>query len=254
MSPLWNKPGLRAYLRPDGVHLVQLSRGRRPSLQDKAAFSWAHGDWRNGLATLEPWLAAHAGMAIEFVLSSSLCRFITLPRDQTLTEQTARLALARLLFERHYGEDPALFEFALSPLHFGATQQAVAVSAEFIKSVQSLPVRQGCQLRGITPLLSCIWDRYERRLPGTNGTLALLEENRLTCAHYERRQVVAVQIRPGSAIASLLAEADADNPIQLLALQQPSLPLHVHRIELPLLEGYSPESDGNYAPALWGAL
>ncbi|CAD5369844.1 hypothetical protein RA210_U110099 [Rubrivivax sp. A210] len=180
MSRWWGER-LRIGLAPDRVELaLRKGLGRAPELQAiECARDPGQPPWQAALAALEDTLtglALRGGVAV--VLSNHLVRYQVLAWQAEINGARELEQLARLQFERVFGEAAAGWTVRCSVGGWGQASLACAVDTALVEALTALLARRGLRLTSLQPLLMAAYNGHRRALP-RNAALAIVEPGRL---------------------------------------------------------------------------
>lgn len=190
MSRLWAER-LRIGLAPGRVELVRLglTGGGRPVKAAGVAVAPAPDapPWSAALEALDAPLAGFAarGAAVAVVLSNHWVRYLVLPWQPTLVGPAELHALARLRFERTFGEAAAGWTIRCSDPAWGEATVACAVDAALIDALRARLAARRLRLASVQPLLMAAYNQVRRQL-ATGAAFAIVESGRLCLGLFDQ--------------------------------------------------------------------
>lgn len=201
MSPSWTER-LRIALSPDGVALLHLGRGWRPRAKahrHETLTRDATCSWQPALEAMARLIAVgrppHA--ALEVVLSNYWVRYAVIPWNDQVTRTDERLALARLQFQKTFGDVALQWDIRLSAADYGAPQVAAAVDRELMNGLRLIAEQTRLRLDSVQPLLMAGYNLRAAELARADTAwFVVAEPGRFTVAYRQQGQWSTVFARP----------------------------------------------------------
>lgn len=273
---LLSRDQVRIVMCADRLIAVRLARGIRRRVLSKEIFPVPGPgvDWQPALPVLSQLLKQPAWQNADtsVILSSRFMRYQLMPAAQAVLSEAERLALARHVYSRTYGESAASLALRVSGGHFGAGSVVCGVEQELLAGLRQAVEASSAKLVSIQPCLMSAFNGWRAALGRQTQWFALVESGVLCTALLHQGQWKSLRVKRISEdwlgelqlalrrerIADGLAEKtvkvsvclDDDREIELPAGEKASF----DRLRLPSAPGFSPLTDGRYAMALAGAL
>ena len=188
MSPLW-RDELGIFLAPHKLSLMRLARGVRP--KPAGDTGWVNerpgeSGWTASLNALDALLAKPEwqGAVARVVVSDQWVRYATVPYASALSGSAERLAHARQILIRIYGEVVGQWKVTLADTAPGATQIACAIPLAFLDELNNLLIRHGTPLKSLQPQLVSAFNHWRPQLPGSGAWFVSIEQGTLSAARF----------------------------------------------------------------------
>jgi len=206
---LLSRERLVVSLAPERLNAVRLSGGWRPRLLDQQAVVLQASTplWTAGLEAMELLLddPAWSNLDLTLILSGHYVRYAVLPKGEHLGA-SEQADLARLIFRNIYGELARDWELRVSPNN---RQPMLACGLpKALLAALSAACEGRATLQSIQPGLMTVFNRARPLIGRQRGTLAVVENGRITLADIDAGQWQTVSSRAWAAAAlpELLAE------------------------------------------------
>jgi hypothetical protein len=187
-------------LAPDRLSALWLGGLLKPRLLDRHAIQ-LHGQdagqWDRGLDALEALLseAVWKGRDIAVILSSHYVRHAIFPASRGLSD-TARQALAEVVFRETFGDLARDWELRVSPAAAGKQTLACGVPRSLLAALRIVCGGRG-RLYSIQPGLMPVFNQIRQQIGKSVCHLALVETGRITLAFIEDEQWRYIESRAG---------------------------------------------------------
>lgn len=248
---------LRVYLSRRGLAVCIVAGRFRPVVRSKTILPSTTSDCDGthgvsaALTALTTWLHVHPiRSSIEWVVGIDHVRYLLLPWDERLSNQSFCHTLAAALFAQQStsSEIPfSAYQMRLAPLSFGQPLLAALIPSDVIREITTFASRHQCRTRRITPALSVVWDRFFVRMKSDSGILALVEGQRLLRVTYDHGHITSLSVQPFSGEPASAIPGGA-------TLAFPSRNLTMPASGDLALKGLAPDDDARLAYALCGVF
>jgi hypothetical protein len=247
---------LRVYIAHDIVAVCRTEGRFRPKIREKTILPLpsmsresAH-ELSEALLALAAWLQRGTQQgAVEWIVGFDQVRYLTLPWDERLYSKSFCHALAKALLSRQLeGNDVTTLSSAvlhLAPAAHGRSRLAALIPGHVVNTLVSFSKTQGWRTTKITPALAVVWDNFFNRFRKGQGTLALIEGQRLQHIAYDRGNIVGLKVRP-------FREMVGPSPHDVADFRFPSSDTRIHGGEALQVQGMVPGDDIRLAYALCG--
>ena len=271
MLPLW-RDRISVEFSPRSVAWVRLARGLHPDVvakgQENVLPQAGEPLWQAALVKLQQIMLGGEWKSAEVtvVLSNHFVRYDCLPWNEAVNDEDEQLALARHRLTHIYGSASQTWTLRLSPAGKGDARLVAAVDDAFLEMLKQAMAEAGIKLHSIQPYLMASFNRYAKSLAQGDGWFVAAEGGRFALALFRGGQWKRILLRRGGDMATLHEWLERENLVsgegaacREVFLFGPELPreavlpsYHLHRLELPASQGYSPITDGQYAIAMSG--
>jgi len=181
----WWGEGLRVGLAPDRVELAyRRGWGREPEpIQVDCQRQAGQPLWQAAIAALDGALTELGGESglsggAAVVLSNHLVRYQVMAWQSEINGARELEQLARLQFERVFGDATSSWTLRCSEGGWGQTSLACAVDTALLGALSDCMSKHGLRLASLQPLLMAAYNGFRRSLP-RNAALAIVEPGRL---------------------------------------------------------------------------
>jgi len=187
-------------LAPERLSALRVGGLLRQRLRDRHAMLFQTDDqakWDKGLVALEALLAEPGwrGREIAVILSSHYVRHVVLPPSRGLGEEERR-NLAGAVFHDTFGELARDWEIRVSPAASSMPTLACGLPRQLLTGLRSICEGRG-KLVSVQPSLMPVFKRARRLIGKGAGSLALVEQGRVTLASVDNGQWKYVDSRAG---------------------------------------------------------
>ena len=271
MLPLW-RDRISVELSPHSVAWVRLARGLRPSVtaKNQEAVLPQAGEplWQAALVKLQQIMLGGEwkNADVTVVLSNHFVRYDCLPWNAELKDEEEQLALASHRLTNIYGAAVQKWTLCLSPSGKGESRLVAAVESTLLELLKRAMIEAGIKLHSIQPYLMASFNRYAKNLARGDGWFVVAEAGRFTLALFRGGQWRRVLLRRGGDMVALHEWLERENlsdgedtscrEVFLFGFEshrEAALPSYrLHKLELPVCEGYSPKTDAQYSMAMSG--
>lgn len=274
MSPLW-RDELRIVLCPDRVILARLGRGWRPRVLTKEVLPFQPGangfEWQPSLDALADRLkgAKDESANAVVILSNHFVRYTLVRWDEQLTDPREQEALARICFQKTYGDLANDWTIRMSDEGYGLPCIACAIDRMLPEAIVRTLAPTRLRLTSIRPYFVAAFNQWRRRLGDTRSFLLVAEPGRVCAGLLGDEKWFSVRMIPilDNLVdelpellhrEALLAGLDSIVTSYLFAPEEPNFVLPagagiaVETLKLPAREGFSPYTDARFGMALSG--
>lgn len=201
MSPSW-RSRLRITLSPGQARAV-LVAGRPRQVEKTAVWHCPPSEedshpWQGALRALADAMPSFGvrGAPATVVLSNHFVRYALLPWSDQVTGAQERQALARILFEKHFGSQAAGWSIRLSDGAYGEASLASAVDPQLPDAILATCAAAGLKSPSIQPALMTVFNDHRRQLTAPNACLVVAEPGKLGLLAAHHGQCLAVRTMP----------------------------------------------------------
>lgn len=271
MLLLW-RDRISVELSPQSVAWVRLARGLHPNVvakgHESALPQTGEPVWQAALLKLEQMILGEEwkNADVTVVLSNHFVHYDCLPWNEAVNDEEEQLALARHRLTHIYGPAVQTWALRLSPGGKGDARLVAAVDDTFLERLKQAMAEAGIKLHSIQPYLMASFNRYAKNLAQGDGWFVAAEGGRFALALFRGGQWKRILLRRGDDMATLHEWLERENlasgegaSCREVFLFGPELPketvlpsYHLHRLDLPACQGYSPITDVQYALAMSG--
>lgn len=271
MLPLW-RDRIGVELSPQSVAWVRLGRGLHPDVVAKGHENVlpqaGEPVWQAALVKLEQLIIGEQWKSAEVtvVLSNHFVRYDCLPWNEGVDDEDELLALARHRLAHIYGSAAQAWALRISPAGKGDARLVAAVDDSFLEMLKQSMAEAAVKLHSIQPYMMASFNRYAKGLAQGDGWFVAAEGGRFALALFRGGQWKRILLRRGDDMAALHEWLERENlasgegaSCREVFLFGPELPreaalpsYHLHRLELPACQGFSPITDVQYAIAMSG--
>lgn len=260
----------------DRLLVVRLGRGIRPRVVAKQVFPVdADGaDWKPAFAMLatvlkqDAWQRADAAV----VLSNRFVRYQLLPWSDAPLSRAEQRAHAQHVFAQAYGEAAASLELRLSDAPFGALTPVSGIEQELAAGIRDALAASPLKLLALQPYLMSAFNGWRRKLGHDTQWFVLIEAGMMCAGLLHQGQWQALRTRQVGEnwfeeLQLVMHREQLSNhvaeQVKLVSVYMPqaghaTLPVapdwSFRRLQLRVVPGFAPVSDGQYGMALAGAL
>lgn len=184
MSRLWPDK-LRVTLCPDRVEFVRSSNSLRPRILESETISCdienSNPPWIAPVAVLKHRLQSLPSKHdVTVTLSNHFVHYALLPWSDVLVSDEERLALARICFEKIYGDMARHWSLRVSYAGYGQPCIASGIDQALLDGIQNACAGSKGRLASLQPLLMTVLNRFRKQLKG-DGFMALVVEPGRAC-------------------------------------------------------------------------
>ena len=271
MLPLW-RDRISVEFSPHSVAWVRLARGLHLDVvakgQENVLPQTGEPVWQAALLKLKQMMPGEEwkNAEVTVVLSNHFVRYDCLSWNEAVDDEDEQLALARHRLTQTYGPAAQTWALRLSPAGKGDARLVAAVDDALLEMLKQAMAEAGIKLHSIQPYLMASFNRYAKSLAQGDGWFVAAEVGRFAMALFRGGRWQRILLRRGDDMAALHEWLERENltggegaSCREVFLFAPSLPrdavlpsYHLHRLELPACQGYSPITDVQYAIAMSG--
>jgi hypothetical protein len=254
---LFSHAEIRVHLAPNALMACEVQRSwLKPTVTRKASFEFVSGERASALDALQAWIGeAPARRSIIWIVGPTEAQYFMLPWSPASVDRSMRDAYARAQFEQLYGREASGAAFCFAEPSEDCGQLVSCISIELHAELAAHAERSRCELGGIKPSISAVWDRFRDVLDTEQGTLCVVEGDRQAIVRHNKRRIEEIVVkRCGGKDAGVLAgrhgvfrrfsNASGHAPAAETAAE----------LKLPKRRGFAGAQDAAYSFALCGAL
>lgn len=199
MSLLWPDK-LRITLYPDRIELVRSSGDLRPRVLASETIPCDiendNPQWMAPVAALKQrLLALPSKHNVTVALSNHFVQYTLVPWSDALVNDEERLSLARICFEKIYGDMARHWSLRVSHAGYGQPCIASAIDQALLDGIQSAYAGSKARLTSLQPLLMAVFNRFCTQFKGKDF-MALLAEPGHVCLLRGQRSLVEIKSLP----------------------------------------------------------
>lgn len=246
----------RVHLAADTLMACELRRSwRGKQVIRKESFDFEPGERGAAMRELSNWIGdSSSRRSIVWIIGPAEAEYFVLPWSPALLDLGMRDAYARALFEQLYQRDASTAAFGFGNAAHGSSQLVSWVSVQLPVELAEHARQSGCQLKGIKPAISTVWDRFRDVLETEAGTLCIEDGRHQAIVRHNRKRIEDIVIRhcgkshagPGK-LAGVFRRFSNETSRSPVDTSPGDLNLQAGK-------GFKGATDGAYAFALCGAL
>jgi len=221
----------------------------------KASFEFEPDERATAMHALAAWIAqAPRPRSIVWIVGPTEAQYFVLPWSPAHANRPLRDAYARERFEQFYEKDASLCTFCFSEQNAGKDQMVSCMSNELHAELVAHAVRAGCELAGIKPSISTVWDRFRALLETEQGTLCVVDGNRQAIVRHNCTQIEDIVVKSRGELPGLPASRQGVLRIFSNAVTREPVVRADAKLNLPTRRGYVAAQDAAYSFALCEVL
>lgn len=222
----------------------------------KQCFAFAPGEHSAALLALREWMGSPSGRgSLEWVLGNTAVRYLLLPWTPDLANASLRQAFAVALFEQQFKQDASAYAMCFASPRYGQALMVACVSKALLVELKAHARSAGVRLASITPGVAAVWNRFEKLLASEQGTVSLVDGDRLVALCHKQGCINSIALRPFDPDPTgdiVMPSTGAQGRQRVFAsIWLPQLPEEI-RLSLRNGEGFREQEDATYAFALCG--
>jgi len=182
VSRLWPDK-LRVALYPDRIEAVRSSGGLRPRILESQTIpcnTEKNGPlWTSAVIALKQRLQALPSKHhVAVTLSNHFVHYALVPWSDALVNDEERLSLARICFEKTYGDLARHWALRVSHAGYGQPCLASAVGQALVDGIQNACTGSHGRLVSLQPSLMTVLNRFRKKLKGKDSMVLVVEPGR----------------------------------------------------------------------------
>lgn len=256
MTSLLGRAEIRVHLAPGTLIACEVRRlWLKPLVTRKAHFDFEAGARGPAMDALAAWIAqGPPGRALTWIIGAGEAQYFVLPWSPALIDRGLRDAYARARFEQVFDQDATRSAFYFSRPSDDNGQVVSCVPIELPEELTAFARRTGCELAGIKPSVSMVWDQFRDVLETERGTLCIVDGDRQAIVRHDMKRIKDITVKSSS--NAVLATSRREGVFRRFSNEAPTAPLPASSadLRLPAQAGFVGAQDAAYAFALCGAL
>lgn len=181
MSLLWPDK-LQATVCPDRIELIRSSGGLRSRILESETIPCAIQDdsppWMAPVAALKHYLdALPSTHNVTVTLSNHFVHYTLVPWSDALVNDEERRSLARICFEKIYGDMARHWSLRVGHAAYGQPCIASAIDQPLLDGIQNASAGSQSRLASLQPSLMTALNRFRKQFKGKDFTVLVAEPN-----------------------------------------------------------------------------
>ncbi len=256
ITHLLSRAEIRVHLAEDALIACDIRRTMGASrVSRKATFEFKPAGRAGAMEALARWIAtAPARRSIVWVVGPADANYFLLPWSPACIDRALRDAYARERFEELFERDALQCKFWFSKQTAGTGQLVSCISEELHAELVAHAERARCELAGIKPTLSTVWNRFRDILEGEQGTLCVIEGDQQTIVRNDGTHIEQITVKIGKDVKTL--PTARHGTVRLFSNRSTRMPVakDYAELNLPTNRGFVASHDSAYSFALCGLL
>lgn len=251
---LFSSSEIRVHLAPNALIACEVQRTwLKPAITRKASFEFVSGERASALDALEHWIgeAPSSRRSIVWIVGPTEAQYFMLPWSPAAVDRSMRDAYARARFEQLYGREASTAAFCFAEPSEDCGQLVSCISIELHAELAAHAERSKCELGGIKPSISAVWDRFRDVLETEQGTLCVEEGDRQAIVRHNKRRIEEIIVKR---CGNQDAAASAARQGVFRRFSNAPVAEATDDLRLPTHRGFVAAQDAAYSFALCGAL
>jgi len=256
IASLLTSAEIRVHLSAGALIACEMKRTwGKSAVSRKASFEFIAGERAIAMDALATWIAdAPARRTIVWIVGTTEAQYFMLPWSPAHQDRVLRDAYARERFEQLYEQDASQARFCFAEQSAGKGQLVSCISNQLHAELVAHAESAGCELAGIKPSISAVWDRFRDVLETEQGTLCVVDGDRQAIVRHNKTHIEDIVVKARGEIPP--APASRQGVFRLFsnaATREPASKPYAN-LNLPTRRGFVAAQDAAYSFALCGAL